>query len=115
MKLATIATTAALGLALAGCVSVDDLRHTVNDPSFYGATPRTAQDYTTCVVEAWQGQGGEVQRSPIQDGFEVSYSSRIGAEALLSAITWRGRTDVKLFLRKTERGQSLIDSANLCM
>ncbi len=55
-----------------------------------------------------------MNRSPIQDGFEVSYSSRIGAEALLSAITWRGRTDVKLFLRKTERGQSLIDSVNLC-
>jgi hypothetical protein len=105
----------ALGVLLTGCVSVDDLRSSKDDPAFYGATPRTAQDYTDCLIGGWQAQGGKVERRPIQNGLEVSYVGNLGADGVLTAITWNGRTDVSLQLRRTDKGQALIESANLCM
>jgi len=108
-----LAAIVALGLAVTGCASVDSIKSL--EPSFFGTTPRTAQDYSECVVAAWKGQGMEVTRSPIQDGFQVSASSSISAEAVLSVITYRGKTDVKMSTRMAQRGRSLIDAANLCM
>jgi hypothetical protein len=111
--LATLVLT--LSLPLAGCVGVSDLRGSKDAPAFYGATLRTAQEYTDCLVASWQAQGGKVARQPIQDGFEVSYEGSLAADGVLTAVTWNGRTDVALQLRQSQRGQSLIDSANLCM
>ncbi|WP_459615212.1 hypothetical protein [Bordetella sp. 2513F-2] len=102
-----------LGLALAGCASVDDIAS--RDPTFFGSSARNAADYSNCVAAAWEGQGQQVERTPIQDGYRVSASSSISVEAVLDVITWRGQTDVKLYTRLPSRGQPLIESANLCM
>jgi hypothetical protein len=45
----------------------------------------------------------------------VSYEGSLAADGVLTAITWNGRTDVALQLRQSQSGQSLVDSANLCM
>jgi len=111
-----LAAAAALALlALAGCASVDDL--TKRDPAFYGPSTRGAQDYSECVVAAWQGQGSQVERRPIQDGYQVTASSSISVEAVLNVITYRGKTDVKLYTRLPGRGldRDLVEAANLCM
>jgi len=109
-----LAAAAMLGLlALAGCATGDDLAK--RDPVFYGSSARNAQDYSDCVVAAWQGQGGEVARHPIQDGFRVTSSSSISVEGVLDVITYRGKTEIKMYTRLPERGRDLVEAANLCM
>ncbi|SAI65664.1 lipoprotein [Bordetella ansorpii] len=108
-----IAAMLALGLAVAGCASVDSVSSL--DPTFFGSTPRTAKDYSECVAEAWKGQGFSVETTPIQDGFRVAGSSSISVEGVLSVISYRGKTDIKMSTRLPARGQSMIEAANLCM
>lgn len=43
----------ALGLALAGCANVKDIRD--REPAFYGSPQRSAQEYAACVSAAWKG------------------------------------------------------------
>ncbi|ARP95340.1 hypothetical protein [Bordetella genomosp. 13] len=108
-----IAAMLALGLVVTACASVEAVSKL--EPSFFGSTPRTAQDYSDCVMAAWEGQGNTVQRRPIQDGFQVSASSSISVEGVLTVITYRGKTDVKMSTRLQARAQPLIEAANLCM
>lgn len=108
-----IAAMLALGLAVAGCASVDAVSSL--DPSFFGSSQRSAKDYGECVAEAWKGQGFAVETTPIQDGYRVSGSSSISVEGVMSVITYRGKTDIKLSTRLPARGQSMIEAANLCM
>lgn len=98
---------------LAGCASVEDV--TARDPVFFGSTARTAADYVQCVESAWTGQGASATRQPIHNGFELVIQGRAGVEAVLTAATWKGKTDARLFTRIERNSTALSEAANLCL
>lgn len=103
----------ALAGALAGCASVKDIRD--RDPVFFGSTARPAEQYTECVATAWKGIGTASERQPIHNGYELIVQGSMGVEAVLSATTWEGKTDVRLSTRIQRRSTSLSEAANLCL
>ncbi|AZY51780.1 hypothetical protein [Bordetella avium] len=108
-----IALILALAAPLAACVTAKDLSSL--DPVFYGSTQRSAQDYIGCVAAAWKGQGVKFQQHPLRDGFELTVDGALGVEAVLSASTYRGKTDVRLNSRLAQRAQPLAEAGNLCL
>ncbi|OZI18090.1 hypothetical protein CAL18_13310 [Bordetella genomosp. 7] len=112
MKLRYLAVLAAAAV-LAGCANVKDVR--ARDPVFYGSTARTADDYITCVQTAWQGSGTPSRRQPVHNGHELVVDGTMGVEAVLTATTWRGKTDVSLSTRIPRYTSALTEAANLCM
>ncbi|AHV94672.1 hypothetical protein [Bordetella holmesii] len=108
-----IAFIVALAAPLAACVTAQNIRSL--DPLFYGSTQRSAQQYTECVSAAWKGMGVNFTQQPLRDGLELVVDGSLGVEAVLSASTYRGKTDVKLASRLPQRSQPLVESANLCL
>ena len=98
---------------LAGCASVEDV--TAREPVFFGSTARTAADYVQCVDAAWKGQGASPTRQSIHNGFELVVPGRVGVEAVLTATTWKGKTDARLFTRIERSSTALAEAANLCL
>ena len=98
---------------LAGCASVEDISK--RDPVFFGSTARTAEDYVQCVESAWKGQGVEAKRQPVRNGYELVVQGTMGVEAVLSATTWKGKTDARLSTRIQRRSTALAEAANLCL
>ncbi|MBO9355044.1 hypothetical protein GG851_13690 [Bordetella petrii] len=112
MNLRCIVALAVAG-ALAGCANVKDVRE--RDPVFFGSTARTAEQYTTCVETAWQGSGTVAQRQTVRNGYELVVPGSFGVEAVLTATTWKGKTDVRLSTRIPRYSTALVEAANLCM
>lgn len=99
--------------ALSACANVKDVRQ--RDPVFYGATQRTAEDYTTCVADAWKNMGVNFQQKAVRNGFELVQEDSLGVEAVLTTTTWKGKTETRLSTRIARRDQSIIEPANLCL
>lgn len=99
--------------ALTACANVKDVRQ--RDPVFYGATQRTAEDYTTCVANAWKNLGINFKQNAVRNGFELVQEDSLGVEAVLSTTTWKGKTEARLSTRIARRDQSIIEPANLCL
>ena len=99
--------------ALSACANVKDVRQ--RDPVFYGATQRTAEDYTTCVASAWKNMGVNFKQSAVRNGFELVQEDSLGVEAVLTTTTWKGKTETRLSTRIARRDQSIIEPANLCL
>ncbi|CAB3713142.1 hypothetical protein [Achromobacter pestifer] len=99
--------------ALTACANVKDVRQ--RDPVFYGATQRTAEDYTTCVADAWKNLGINFQQKAVRNGFELIQEDSLGVEAVLTTTTWKGKTEARLSTRIARRDQSIIEPANLCL
>lgn len=112
MNLRVIASLALAGV-MAGCANVKDIRE--REPVFFGSTARTADQYTTCVDSAWKGIGTTAQRQPIHNGYELVVQGTMGVEAVLTAETWKGKTDVKLSTRIPRYSTALTEAANLCL
>jgi len=112
MNLRCIAALALAG-ALAGCASVKDVRE--REPVFFGSTARTADQYVTCVESAWRGIGRAAERQEVRNGYELVVPGTMGVEAVLTATTWKGKTDVRLSTRIPRYGTALVEAANLCM
>ncbi|CAB3734781.1 MULTISPECIES: hypothetical protein [Achromobacter] len=108
-----IALSLAVLTALSACANVKDVRK--RDPVFYGATQRSADEYTTCVADAWKNMGVNFQRKEVRNGFELIQEDSLGVEAVLSTITWKGKTEARLSTRIARRDQSIIEPANLCL
>lgn len=100
-------------VVLAGCASVDDIAK--RDPVFFGSSQRGAAEYVQCVDSAWKGQGTQALRQPIHNGFQLVVNGVMGVEAVLTAETWKGKTDVKLYTRIPRVSTALSESANLCL
>lgn len=98
---------------LAGCASVKDV--TGRDPVFFGSTARTADEYVQCVESAWKGQGVEPERQTIRNGYNLVVHGAAGVEAVLTATTWKGKTDARLSTRIERRSTALAEAANLCL
>ncbi|ARP77772.1 hypothetical protein [Bordetella genomosp. 6] len=103
----------ALGLALAGCANVKDIRD--REPAFYGSPQRSAQEYAACVSAAWKGLGVPVEQREIRNGYELVSRGSLGVDAVLTTTTWQGKTDASLSTRLPQSGQQLVDAANLCL
>ncbi len=103
----------ALAAPLAACVTAKDIRSL--DPVFYGSTQRSAAEYVECVGAAWKGLGVAFKQQPLRDGLELAVEGSLGVESVLSASTYRGKTDVRLASRLPQRAQPLAESANLCL
>jgi hypothetical protein len=99
-------------LVLAGCASVKDVAK--REPVFFGSTARTAADYVQCVDSAWKGQGVQAARQPIHNGYQLVVEGTMGVEALLTAETWKGKTEAKLYTRIPRASTALAEAANLC-
>ncbi|MBB1596748.1 hypothetical protein [Achromobacter sp. UMC46] len=99
--------------ALTACANVKDVRQ--RDPVFYGATQRTAEDYTTCVADAWKNQGVNFKQNAVRNGFELVQEDSLGVEAVLTTTTWKGKTEARLSTRIARRDQTIIEPANLCL
>ncbi|HEY9320802.1 MULTISPECIES: hypothetical protein [Achromobacter] len=99
--------------ALTACANVKDVRQ--RDPVFYGATQRTAEDYTRCVADAWKNQGVNFKQNTVRNGFELVQEDSLGVEAVLTTTTWKGKTETRLSTRIARRDQSIIEPANLCL
>lgn len=99
--------------ALTACANVKDVRQ--RDPVFYGATQRTAEDYTTCVADAWKNLGINFQQKAVRNGFELVQEDSLGVEAVLTTTTWKGKTEARLSTRIARRDQTIIEPANLCL
>lgn len=99
--------------ALSACANVKDVRK--RDPIFYGATQRTAEDYTTCVADAWRNMGVNFKQNAVRNGFELVQEDSLGVEAVLTTTTWKGKTETRLSTRIARRDQSIIEPANLCL
>ncbi|MCD0504366.1 hypothetical protein [Bordetella petrii] len=112
MNLRVIASLALAGV-MAGCANVKDIRE--REPVFFGSTARTADQYTTCVDSAWKGIGTTAQRQSIHNGYELVVQGTMGVEAVLTAETWKGKTDVKLSTRIPRYSTALTEAANLCL
>ncbi|WP_262358076.1 hypothetical protein, partial [Bordetella pertussis] len=76
----------ALGLALAGCANVKDIRD--REPAFYGSPQRSAQEYAACVSAAWKGLGVPVEQREIRNGYELVSRQPVPVSA--AARLWRG-------------------------
>jgi len=113
MKFLSALPLAAAVLMLSACASVQDVNK--SEPVFYGSTARPAQEYLSCVASAWKGQGVDFKQNEIKNGGELVVEGTLGVEAVLSATTWRGKTDAKLNTRRPSRAVTLSDSANLCL
>lgn len=100
-------------VALAGCASVKDV--TAREPVFFGSTSRTADDYVQCVDSAWKGQGTTATRQVVRNGYELVVQSTMGVEAVLTATTWKGKTDARLSTRIQRLSTALAEAANLCL
>ncbi|MBV7484143.1 hypothetical protein [Bordetella sp. BOR01] len=103
----------ALAGVLAGCANVKDIRE--REPVFFGSTARTAEQYVNCVDSAWQGTGTTAQRQSVRNGYELIVPGTMGVEAVLTATTWKGKTDVRLSTRIARYSTALAEAANLCM
>ncbi|CFP62274.1 lipoprotein [Bordetella pertussis] len=68
----------ALGLALAGCANVKDIRD--REPAFYGSPQRSAQEYAACVSAAWKGLGVPVEQREIRNGYELVSRGSLGVD-----------------------------------
>ena len=112
MNLRCIAALALAG-ALAGCASVKDIRE--RDPVFFGSTARSADQYVTCVESAWQGNGTASERQTVHNGYELVVPGAMGVEAVLTATTWKGKTDARLSTRIRRHDTALSEAANLCL
>ncbi|MDQ8033790.1 hypothetical protein CEG14_05195 [Bordetella genomosp. 1] len=113
MKVSIALPLAAATLMLTACANVKDISNT--DPVFYGSTARPAAEYLGCVAAAWKGQGVDFHQTEIKNGGELVVDGTLGVEAVLSATTWRGKTDARLTTRRPSRAVTLSDSANLCL
>lgn len=100
-------------VALAGCASVKDI--TAREPVFYGSTARPAEEYVQCVASAWKGQGTDAVRQPVRNGYELVVHGSMGVEAVLTATTWKGKTDASLSTRIQRSSTALAEAANLCL
>lgn len=98
---------------LAGCASVKDIN--ARDPVFYGSTARPAEEYVQCVDSAWKGQGTNAERRPVHNGYELVVQGSMGVEAVLTATTWKGKTDASLSTRIQRTSTALAEAANLCL
>ncbi|WP_262358173.1 hypothetical protein, partial [Bordetella pertussis] len=78
----------ALGLALAGCANVKDIRD--REPAFYGSPQRSAQEYAACVSAAWKGLGVPVEQREIRNGYELVGRRRQPVPVSAAARLWRG-------------------------
>lgn len=112
MKARTVLSLTALA-ALTACANVKDVRD--RDPVFYGATQRTAEEYTDCVADAWKNMGVNFQKRPVRNGFELVQEDSFGVEAVLTTTHWKGKTETRLSTRVARRDQSIIEPANLCL
>jgi len=112
MNLRLVAPLALAGV-LAGCASVKDIRD--RDPVFFGSTARTAEQYTTCVDTAWKGIGTTAERHDVRNGHELVVQGSMGVDAVLTATTWKGKTDVRLSTRIPRYSTALAEAANLCL
>jgi len=99
--------------ALAGCASVKDIN--ARDPVFYGSTARTAAEYVQCVDSAWKGLGTTAEQQEVRNGYELIVRGTMGVEAVLTATTWKGKTDARLSTRIQRTSTALAESANLCL
>ncbi|KRC77595.1 hypothetical protein D3C87_418800 [compost metagenome] len=99
--------------ALSACANVKDVRD--RDPVFYGATQRSAEDYTQCVADAWKAQGVNFKQRAVRNGFELVQEDSLGVEAVLTTTHWKGKTETRLSTRIARRDQSIIEPANLCL
>ncbi|MNQ50297.1 hypothetical protein D3C85_642290 [compost metagenome] len=98
---------------LSACANVKDVRD--RDPVFYGATQRSAEDYTQCVADAWKAQGVNFKQRAVRNGFELVQEDSLGVEAVLTTTHWKGKTETRLSTRIARRDQSIIEPANLCL
>lgn len=98
---------------LAGCASVKDV--TDREPVFFGSTARTADVYVQCVDSAWKGLGTMSRRQPVHNGYELIVEGTMGVEAVLTATTWKGKTDARLSTRIPRASTALAEAANLCL
>ena len=78
MKVRTVLSLTALA-ALTACANVKDVRD--RDPVFYGATQRSAEDYTNCVAESWKNLGINFERKTVRNGFELIQQDSLGVDA----------------------------------
>ncbi|KOF52765.1 MULTISPECIES: hypothetical protein [unclassified Achromobacter] len=111
MKARIVLPLAALTL-LSACANVKDVRE--RDPIFYGSTPRSAEEYTACVAEAWKGMGLQPERHDVRNGQELVLRNSMGVEAVLTTTHWKGKTETRLSTRINHRDQSIVEAANLC-
>ncbi len=102
-----------LAVTLSACVTSKDVSKL--DPVFYGSTLRSAEDYVACVGAAWKGLGTEFEKRAIHGGYELIVDGTMGAESVLTASTYRKKTDVRLSSRLPKRAQPLGEAANLCL
>lgn len=112
MKVRTVLSLTALA-ALTACANVKDVRD--RDPVFYGATQRSAEDYTNCVAESWKNLGINFERQTVRNGFELIQQDSLGVEAVLTTTHWKGKTETRLSTRIARRDQTIIEPANLCL
>ncbi|MGE8628962.1 hypothetical protein [Achromobacter denitrificans] len=112
MKVRTALSLTALA-ALTACANVKDVRD--RDPVFYGATQRSAEDYTNCVAESWKNLGINFERKTVRNGFELIQQDSLGVEAVLTTTHWKGKTETRLSTRIARRDQTIIEPANLCL
>lgn len=112
MNLRLVASLALAG-GLAGCANVKDIRE--RDPVFFGSSARSAEQYTTCVDKAWQGIGTVAERHPVRNGYELIVQGTMGVNAVLTATTWKGTTEVRLSTRVARYSTALAEAANLCL
>lgn len=98
---------------LAGCASAKDIRE--REPIFFGSTTRTAAEYVQCVDSAWKGQGTMAERHEVHNGYELVVQGTMGVEAVLTATTWKGKTDARLATRIARYSTALSEAANLCL
>ena len=98
---------------LGGCASVKDV--TEREPVFFGSTARSAADYVQCVDSAWKGLGISAERQEVRNGYDLVIQGSMGVDAVLTATTWKGKTEARLSTRIPRRSTTLAEAANLCL
>lgn len=74
-----------IALGLVGCKSLDYVRST--SPVIQGATSKSVEAFSTCVLSKWSGSGGHVTSLPINDGISLQIPQPMGGYDLVLDIS----------------------------
>ncbi|HDG1710886.1 TPA: hypothetical protein PFE25_004083 [Kluyvera ascorbata] len=74
-----------IALGLVGCKSLDYVRSTT--PVVQGATPKSVEEFATCVSSKWSGSGGHITSLPINDGISLQVPQPMGGYDLVLDVT----------------------------